>query len=369
MSLMRAQTALRYVFFEMLPGFFMGVIVFVSILLLFQALRLTEFVLIHGVKLETVGRMTIYLSVSMLPIILPMSLLFSVLLTYTRLSQDSEVVALKSLGLSTSQLMIPAIVLGVIGFVLSAETSFFLGPWGNRQFEILINDLSRQKMAATVKEGVFSEGFFDLVVYANKVDSKAGKLSDVFIYDERDPKAPLTIIAHEGRLEQENMRTGQSARLLLLDGTIHRTQESTYTKVDFGTYAINLFDAYNLSESDKSMPSLTLPEVVEKLKSAKLEPEDRARLEVEFHRRWSLSIACIIFAIVGVGLGTTTNRRLAKASGFLLCLFVIVGYWLLYVTAENLAVGRHAPAWLTIWGVNLVFAIFGYKSIRSTQAT
>jgi len=49
--------------------------------------------------------------------------------------------------------------------------------------------LTHQKVAATLKEGIFSEGFFDLVVYANKVDSRTNELKDVFIYDERDAKA------------------------------------------------------------------------------------------------------------------------------------------------------------------------------------
>jgi lipopolysaccharide export system permease protein len=351
----------------MLPGFFMGVLIFVFILLMFQALRLTEFVLIHGVKVETVFRMMMYLSVSMLPVILPMSLLFSVLLTYTRLSQDSEIVALKTLGLSMRHLVFPALVLGVIGCILSAETSFFLGPWGNRQFEVLIHDLGRQKMAATLKEGVFSEGFFDLVVYANKVDSKVGKLQKVFIYDERDPRAPVTIIAREGKLEQENSATGQSARLVLMNGNIHRAHEATYTKVDFGTYSINLFDAYELSERKKSMPSLTLPELRDELLRTNLEPIERRKLQIEYHRRWSLSIACLIFAILGVGLGTTTNRRLAKASGFLMCLGVIVSYWVLYVTAQNTATNGWAPPWLTLWLVNFVFLALGLLSLRRRE--
>lgn len=343
----------------------MGVFVFIFILLLFQALRLTEFILVHGVKVEVVLRMMMYLSVSFLPIILPMSLLFAVLLTYTRLSQDSEIVALKSIGFSIKELVLPAVALGIIGCILSAETSFFLGPWGNRKFEVLMHDLGRQKMAASIREGVFSEGFFDMVVYANKVDSKAGKLQNVFIYDERDGKSPVTIIAREGSLQQENSATGQTAKLLLTNGNIHRTHDATYTKVDFGTYAINLFDAHELSERKKSMPSLTLPEVREKLRDPELPQAERIKLEVEFHRRWSLSIACFVFAILGVGLGTTTNRRLAKASGFLLCLFVIVGYWMLYVAAENAANKQLAPAWLTLWAVNVLFLALGLKALRS----
>lgn len=345
----------------------MGVFVFVFILLLFQALRLTEFILIHGVKMETILRIMMYLSISFLPVILPMSLLFSVLLTYTRLSQDSEIVAMKTLGLSMKHLILPAIVLAGVGCVLSAETSFYLGPWGNRQFEVLINELGRQKMGASIKEGVFSEGFFDLVVYANKVDSKLGLLHDVFIYDERDPKSPVTIIAREGQLEQENKRTGQSARLLLKNGNIHRTHDATYTKVDFGTYAINLFDPHDLSEREKSMPSLTLPELKQALTKKDLPDEDRIHLEIEYQRRWSLSLACMIFGILGVGLGTTTNRRLARASGFLMCLGVIVGYWVLYVSAENAATNHLAPAWLTLWGVNVIFFALGLFSLRRKE--
>jgi lipopolysaccharide export system permease protein len=206
-----------------------------------------------------------------------------------------------------------------------------------------------------------------MVVYANKVDSKAGTLRDVFIYDERDPKSPVTIIARDGELQQENSTTGQSARLLLKNGNIHRTHEATYTKVDFGTYAINLFDPHDLSEREKSMPSLTLPELGEALKKENLEPEQKIKLEVEFQRRWSLSLACLIFGILGVGLGTTTNRRLAKASGFLMCLGVIVGYWVLYVTAENAAHNKIAPPWLTLWGVNVLFLVLGLYSLRRKE--
>lgn len=367
MSWFRTKTSLRYIFFEMLPSFLMGVFVFVSILLLFQALRLTEFVLVHGVKIEVILKLMLYLSISFLPIILPMSLLFSVLLTYSRMSNDSEIVAFKALGLSISQLALPALVIAIVAFILSAQTSFYLGPWGNRQFEVLIRDLGKQKVAATIREGVFSESFFDLVVYANHVDPEDGRLSDVFIYNERDPKAPVTIIAKKGRVLQENTAAGQSAALVLSDGSIHRTHGPTYTKVDFSTYSINLFDPYEFSKTSKSMHSLTLPEVLQELKKPGLSAKQRTELQIERHRRWALSVACLIFALLGVGLGTTTNRRLAKASGFVMCLILIVSYWILYVGAENLARNRIAPVWICIWSVNVIFFVLGIRLLWRSE--
>ncbi len=367
-ELARGRLLIKYILIETLPGFVIGVLVFLSILLMFQALRLTEFVLVHGVGLRTVGQIMLYLAVSLLPVILPMSLLFAILLTYGRLSQDSEIVAMKSLGLNMIHLTAPALLIGIATTFASAHTSFYLAPWGNRKFEVLINELGRLKAGSTIKEGVFSEGFFNLVVYANEVDSKAGTLSKVFIFDERDSKAPLTIIAREGRLIRESdPRLGDRAHLQLTDGSIHSTQMDSYTKIDFSTYDINLFDPLDQSEKSKSLPSMTLTELGQALQQPDLDPKQKIKLAVERQRRWALSIACLIFAFVGVGLGTVTNRRLGRSSGMVLSLAVIIGYWALYVSAEGLARNQVLPPALAVWSVNLIFAGFAVWAMQRSR--
>jgi len=302
--------------------------------------------------------------VAFLPVILPMSLLFSVLLTYSRLSNDSEIVALKALGLNMAQLSMPAIILALFATIVSAQTSFYLAPWGNRKFEVLLHELSRQKVGATLRDGIFAEGFFDMVIYANKVDSKAGKLSDVFIYDERDSKAPVTIIAKQGHVVQEKTRAGESALLRLSQGNIHRTQNNAYTKVDFSTYDINLFNPYDTSERQKSPQSMTLDDLRVELKKKDLEGPQMRKLQVEYQRRWSLSLACMIFGLLGVGLGTVTNRPSSRGGGFVLCLLVLVSYWLLYISAESMARNGWISAGLAMWSINIVFSLVALNTLR-----
>ncbi len=363
---MRGLHSIRYIFFETLPAFLMGVLVFLGILLMFQALRLTEFVLVHGVGTQTVLEIMLYLSVAFLPIILPMSLLFAVLLTYSRLSNDSEIVAFKSLGLSMGQLTIPALILSLAATLMSAQTSFYLGPWGNRKFEVLMNQLGRQKVAAAIKEGVFSEGFFELVVYANKVDSDTGRLSDVFIYNERDAKAPVTIIAKEGQVIQESTPTGLSALLRLSKGNIHRTQDATYTKVDFVSYDINLFDPIENREKKKSPTSMNLEELRQEFKKPGLDAKELRKLQIEYHRRWSLSATCLVFALLGVGLGTVTNRRASRGGGFVICLVLLVSYWIFYLSAEAMARNGWVHPWVGLWAVNVVFLLFALRSLKAS---
>lgn len=368
-ELARGRLAIKYIFLETLPTFIIGVIVFLFILLMFQALRLTEFVLVHGVSLKTVGLMMGYLSISFMPVILPMSLLFAILISYGRMSSDSEIMAFRALGLTLTHLAIPAVVLGGLAAFASAQTSFYMAPWGNRQFEVLINELGRLKAGATIKEGVFSEGFFDLVVYANQVDSKAGLLSKVFIYDERDPKSPLTIIAREGHLIREaDPKVGDRAHLRLVDGSIHRTQEDTYTKIDFQSFDINLFDPVQLEEKTKSTTSMSIDELNSTLRNQDLDPKTRVKFRIEVHRRWGLAMACFLFAFVGVGLGTTTNRRLARAGGMVLCILVIVAYWILAISAEGLARNQILPPPVAVWGVNLIFAYLAWWSMRRANS-
>lgn len=358
MRFISGRKASQYIFFEMWPGLILGLLVFVFILLMFQALRLTEFFLVHGIGIRTIGEIILFLAVAFLPTLFPMALLFAVVLTYGRLSQDSELVALKALGYSQGALLIPAVVLGALVALISAQTSFHLAPWGNRQFEVIINKLGQTKAAVSLKEGTFSEGFFDLVIYANSVNSKKNEMSKVFIYDERDPSAPLTIIAKSGRIVPDPDLPGQSILLQLHDADMHRKTEA-HTKIKLQDFDIRLVDPVQYQQREKSMQSLTIEEIRDRLDSSdpKLTDDDRRTLRVEYHKRWAIAIACLIFAGLGVGLGTQVNRRV-KSSGLILCLVVIIFYWILYVSLEGVARGGQAPVALALWTPNALFFLF-----------
>jgi lipopolysaccharide export system permease protein len=360
---MRSFLMARYVLSEMIPTFFLGVFVFIFILLMFQALRLTEFVLVHGVKLSSVGLMMGYMSTSFLPILFPMSLLFAVLLTYSRLSADSEIVAFKAVGLSMVSITTPALVLGILVCILSLQTSFHIAPWGNRQFELLITKLGSLKPGVSLKEGTFAEGFFDLVVYANKVEAD-GRLNQVFIYDERQ-QPPMTIISKFGSIVTDPNQPGHRAQLQLNDGSIHRVSLGHHTKIDFSSYKVFLSDP--IVESllrDKTPQSMTIDELRNKKDDSSLKTNDRLEFETEYFRRTAMSIACILFALIGVGLGTVTNRRNVKGGGMVICIGLIVVYWVIYVVTEGAARQGQIPPIIAMWIPNFVFSAAAFWSLR-----
>ncbi|NUN05528.1 MAG: LPS export ABC transporter permease LptF [Bdellovibrio sp.] len=363
MSIFSGKKAAQYIFFEMLPSFILGLLVFISIILMFQVLRLTEFALVHGIKLQMIGELIGYVIISMLPVLFPMALLFSVLLTYGRLSNDSEIVAMKASGLPMSTLLLPALILATLVGIISAQMSFNIAPWGNRQFEVFYTRLANTKAGAVIKEGTFSEGFFDMVVYANEVDSKKGQLKKVFIYDEKSGDIPLTIIAKEGEIVPDPERPGHELLLRLRNGEIHR-QAKTHTKISFETYDVHFSEPEAVVEKEKTPPSLTLQEVRNRLKENIEDPELKRTLQTEYHKRWAITALCLVFAMIGVGLGTTTNRRAAKTGGMILCIGLIIFYWILYVAAEGMARSGQLPAALAIWTPNFIFGALGFETLR-----
>ncbi len=338
---------------------------FICVLLMFQALRLTEFLLVHGIKWTTLVKIMGYMSISFLPMLLPMSLLFAVLLTYNRFSMDSEIIAFKSCGVKTGSIILPAMVFAFIITIISSQTSFYLAPWGNRQFEVLINRLANTKASASIKEGTFSEGFFDLVVYANKVDSQTGLLTDLFIYDEKNPDAPLTIVALEGQIIPDDTNPGHSVLLRLFKGQIHRKAES-HTVINFDSYDVLLNDPIKLQEKKKSASSLNLTELQSLRNNEGFTPEQRKEYDIEYYKRGALSAACMIFGLLGLAFGIVTNRRSGKSSGVVFSIGFIILYWIVYISFESLVRSNHINPGIGLWLPNILFMVLGLYHLKKS---
>lgn len=367
MNLTRGRLAMKYIVFELLPIFLLGMTIFIFVLLMFQSFQLSEYIIVHGAKISVTLMLIFYTALGFLPILLPIALMFAVLLTYGRMSGDSEIVAFKALGLGQFHLLLPALILGTLISFLSLQVSFRLAPWGNLQLNNLLTKLAQTRPAVTIREGVFSEGAFDLVIYASKVDSTQGTLKKVFIFDERDQASPLTIISKEGELVSNSTDVGQEAELRLQNGSVHKYGKEFYTKIDFQTYGIKLFDSKQIKERKVGPEGMDMGQLHEAL--AHLDPKDDESINyvLEWHRRWAISATCLILALVGFSLGTVTNRRAARSGSMVICISVLVVYWAIYVGFEGLIRSGKIPPPIGAWMANFIFLAFGIYQYRRSR--
>src|SRR5512141_3274262 len=103
----------RYIVREMLAPTGIGLLVFTFVLLIDQIPRLLAVLVARSADLPTIVRVFLNLLPSILAVTIPMAFLLGVLLAFGRLASDSEIVALRAVGVSPSGLLGPVMILAM----------------------------------------------------------------------------------------------------------------------------------------------------------------------------------------------------------------------------------------------------------------
>ena len=71
------------------------------------------------------------------------------------------------------------------------------------------------------------------------------------------------------------------------------------------------------------------------------------------HKKFSIPVACFVFALLGLALGVS-NRKDGKLASFVLGIAVIFVYYVIMFMAQAMTKGGMIPAWLAMWLPNIV---------------
>ena len=228
----------RYLASHFIAPFVFSTAFFVIFLLTFQLFRLIRIVTTKGVELALVFELMGHIAISFLPMAVPLSVLFATIFTMNKLSEDSEIVAMRSFGLTKKVLLAPLLVLGVfisgMIFVLNRN----LIPHSKTQFKNTIIKLTSQGSMTDIKPGQFFTEIPDVTLFAERVNVGGTKLEEVFI-SKKTESGEQVIFAQKGALIKQSsgkLRT-PTLRLHLEDGNIVKeTAANEIEKITFKEY-------------------------------------------------------------------------------------------------------------------------------------
>lgn len=354
----------KYLFLEVFISFIVGTSIFSIILLMMQGIRLSEFMVVHQVSLWNCAKLFFSMFVSFFPITLPIGFLFSVLIGLSRANAESEIIALQSSGISLKQIYFPIFIFSVFMSFFCTYIALFTVPKGNRSFELLISKLGSEHIISQLRPGVF-ENFFGMTLLAENVLPIQSELKKIFIYDERDEFSPLAITAQEGILKS-NVEGG-FLTLRLTNGQIQidsKIEKIELQRINFQVYDINL----KLPESgggwrDYSLPSLDYYQLKEKLELTKHDPPQHRNLQIEYHRRFTLSFACIILSFLGFSISLLAHKGI-RGAALVICIVVTVLYWLAYISVNAFSASGWITPWIGLWIPNIFFLFVAYLFYR-----
>ncbi len=380
MEIFPLRTLHRYILREISTYFLLCVFLLTFLLLVNRMFQLTDLVINKGVPIAIVGKLLLTIIPVLLLVTLPMAVLVACILGFSRLSNDSEFVAMTASGMSLYAQLLPVALVGLFAAATSTGLMAYGLPWSHQMTNSLRYEiLQSQASIIEIREQVFNDSFEGLVIYVRKSGRRNSALRGILISDTRDPKNQQVIFAERGMVVRDQER--KNLFLRLASGTIHKVaaaskekrpaspknqstpltslQDNQYQVVQFGSYDLNLNLTRTLSEGKAlrvRLRALPFSELRQKIAQGKPGSRRHNAFLVEFHQRFATPFACLALALLGAPLGVQ-NRRSGRHGGFAISLIVIFAYYILSSFSEGMGENGTLPAFLSAWGPNVL--LFG----------
>jgi lipopolysaccharide export system permease protein len=136
-----------YIATEMLAPFFASFLILYSVFFLVTLLPLLDVVLDLKIGLADFIRLSCYIFPHMLLYVIPMACMIGVIVGFTRLTNDREMLVLKSSGISLRQLLPPVFIIALTISILTGFFSVKLVPAGELAVKHLMFQLAKEKSA------------------------------------------------------------------------------------------------------------------------------------------------------------------------------------------------------------------------------
>ncbi|HTX53165.1 MAG TPA: LPS export ABC transporter permease LptF [Candidatus Baltobacteraceae bacterium] len=360
----------RTILKEMTAAFLLGLMVFTFVLLTNRILRLVELIVNKGVGIGTVLQLFLYVLPYSLVVTIPMSVLLATLATFTRMSADGELLALRGAGVGIARLLRPGIVFGILATIVAFVISVWVLPSSNQAFRNLVFEMARRQVAVGIQEGVFNNLFDGLVLFVEHLDPRTAEMHGVFLVDSRTGNERRIVVARSGRFASDPNE--QRLSLTLRNGSVHfsGTEASgRYRLLTFQDYALTLDAARPFADPfQRSLDEqeLTLAGLKERATTLRAAGKNFHPPIVQYHKKLALPFACLLFVLVGVPLGSRI-RRGGRGLSLALSVAFALGYYLLIVAGEGLGGRGFLPEVIAMWLPNVLVGLGGCALLLHAQ--
>lgn len=215
----------RYILVSFLKTFFAVLIILTLIFLLQSIWQIISELAGKDLDLVVVGKLLFYITPSLLPMVLPLTILVSSIMTFGSFAEKSEFAAMKASGISLQRIM-----RSLTFFILALSFATFYAashavPWSKFKSKNLRYNIQEVKPALAIAEGEFNQIDRFNIKVAKKTGKNGQDLHDVTIHLNEKGSSEMTIVkAEKGKLigsEDSGILT-----LILYNGISYQTPKT-----------------------------------------------------------------------------------------------------------------------------------------------
>jgi len=307
----------------------------------------------------------------------PMSVLLSTLLTYGKLSSNSELLALKSIGIKTSRFILPALIVAVF---MTGLTFFFndsLVPYSNRIAEISMRNGLGKSTVIEQGHDIFFPGYGSLIdPRTNKPTKRNTYLTQIFFSRVVENKIMKNVTLLDfSRIGNKQVLSAETASFDKdKDGWTFNNGKIVYFSDNNQTNIIN-FKKYfyplgngplKISEISKDANDMTVAEAIaaKNIYENSGNLKEARKMKVRVQEKFTLPFACVVFGLIGSSLGSKSNLRSSRSQGFGLSVILILIYYVMSFVFSSLGVTGFINPIIATWLPVLISLIGGFYFLK-----
>lgn len=288
---------------------------------------------------------------------IPIGVLLGTLLVFNRLSGDSEIIALRTSGVSFYRIMIAPLLFGLLTSFMSFGLNELIVPVANRtskKLEFLA--LYKAEMPSGTANFTYMQRDKNLqlerIYFVDKFDGE--KLQNVIILDFTRNKLVQIISASQGIFKHGEWVL-ERGRTYVVDASSDITRILQFQRLRIP----GVKNAQKLMESGTVLPTeMNMWELGAHIATLKESNAVTNDLLVRFYQKFSQPLACLIVALAGAPLGLLARRSRSNI-GLIYSAVIVFLYYVLQSTSGALGEAGRIHPMMAAWLPNTVIGTLG----------
>lgn len=356
----------KYILKELIGPLIFGVCAFSSIFIGTSTLsKIADYLTKYGASISSVVKLFIYNLPQIVVMTFPMSMLLASLLAFGRLSASSEIIAMKSGGLSFYRLSTPVF---IVAFLVSIFATFFnelVVPASNTAYNNVVRYEIQKDYSPRLRNNIFipeeNHGAIERVTYAHKFDTDSSTMYVVTIQEFDNDQLVRVETAEKGIWDKD--------KWVLYNGIIHdlTSGEQIVRTMSFEQHIVPINkNPATIVNEQKSPEEMSIKELKQRIRTLQQVHAPTIEYEMEMHKKLSIPMASFVFALIGTPLGLQPHRS-SSSIGLGISIIIIFIYYTIMTMTIALGQGGTIPAFWGAWLPNIVGIIAGAFLVRKAS--